>query len=59
MRKRAALTVKPLPVVTSRVHEGFKKRRLLLLHPFLGGEEDTCEAAGRLSLTEEEKTRLR
>ena len=44
-RMRAAVTVRPLPVVTSRDRGGFKRRRLLLLllHPLLGQREDTCE----------------
>lgn len=51
------MTVRPLPVVTSRGCEGFKRRQLLLLlHPVLGQTEDTCEAAPQPSLkTEAEK----
>lgn len=53
-RKRAAVTVRPLPVVTSRGCGGFKRRQLLLLlHPLVGRTEDTCEAAGQSSLKTE------
>lgn len=43
-RKTAAVTVRPLPVVTSRGCGGFKRRQLLLLlrHPLSGRTEDTC-----------------
>lgn len=51
-RRREAVTVRPLPVVTSRGCGGFKRRQLLLLllHPLSGRTEDTCEAAGPSSL---------
>lgn len=48
---RTPVTVRPLPVVTSRGCGGFKRRQLLLLllHPLSGWTEDTCEAAGTLN----------
>lgn len=56
---RAAVTVRPLPVVTSRGCGGFKRRQLLLLlHPLLGSTEDTCEAAGQSSLITGEKRKV-
>lgn len=60
-RRRAPVTVRPLPVVTSRGCEGFKRRQLLLLllHPLSGRPED-CEVAGQSSLkTRDKKWRLR
>lgn len=54
------MTVKPLPVVTSRDCGGFKRRRLLLVlhHPLLGQAEDTCGATGQSALrTERQKTK--
>lgn len=56
-RKRAAVTVRPLPVVTSRGCGGFKRRQPLLLplHPLLGQTEDTCEAPDSRHLKQRRK----
>lgn len=51
------MTVRPLPVVTSRGCGGFKRRQplLLLLHPLLGQTEDTCEALDSRHLKQRRK----
>lgn len=54
------MTVKPLPVVTSRDCGGFKRRLLLLLHhhPLLRQAEDTCGATGQSAFrTERQETK--